>query len=44
MLPPMFPNMSDMFAGFSDNDKRRLGTLLRKLASNVDQMGQAATS
>src|SRR3546814_2962470 len=33
MLPPMFPRVATMFAGFSDTDKRHLDRLLRKLRS-----------
>ncbi|MET0330831.1 MAG: MarR family transcriptional regulator [Dyella sp.] len=37
MLPPLFPNLALMFSGFSDNDKRTLDRLLRRLAGNLDQ-------
>lgn len=40
MLPPMFPRVATMFAGFSDTDKRHLDRLLRKLAGNLDQLGE----
>lgn len=40
MLPPMFPRINGMFAGFSDTDKRQLGRLLRKLADNLDQLSE----
>jgi MarR family transcriptional repressor of emrRAB len=38
MLPPLFPNLAVMFASFSDNDKRTLDRLLRRLADNLDQL------
>lgn len=38
ILPPMFPRVRAMFAGFSDTDKRQLSRLLRKLADNLDQL------
>jgi MarR family transcriptional repressor of emrRAB len=38
MLPPMFPQLDAMFAGFRDTDKRQLDRLLRKLAGNLDQL------
>ncbi|WP_329740456.1 MarR family transcriptional regulator [Dyella sp. A6] len=38
ILPPMFPHVDAMFAGFSDSDKRNLGRLLRKLSHNLDQL------
>lgn len=41
MLPPMFPRVATMFDGFSDNDKRSLSRLLRKLAHNLDQLSEA---
>ncbi len=40
MLPPMFPRVATMFAGFSDNDKLNLSRLLRKLAHNLDQLSE----
>ncbi len=40
MLPPMFPQLSAMFAGFSDTDKRQLDRLLRKLAGSLDQSSE----
>src|SRR5574337_289273 len=40
MLPPMFPQVGTMFAGFSNADKRQLDRLLRKLAGNLDQLGE----
>ena len=40
MLPPMFPRVATMFAGFSDTDKRHLDRLLRKLAGNLDQLSE----
>jgi MarR family transcriptional repressor of emrRAB len=39
MLPPMFPQVGAMFAGFSVNDMRQFDRLLRKLAGNLDQSG-----
>jgi MarR family transcriptional repressor of emrRAB len=41
MLPPMFPRLGAMFAGFSDTDKRHLDRLLRKLARNLDQLSDS---
>jgi len=41
MLPPMFPRLAGMFAGFSDNDKHSMSRLLRKLAHNLDQLSEA---
>jgi MarR family transcriptional repressor of emrRAB len=41
MLPPMFPRVAIMFAGFSDTDKRQLDRLLRKLARNLDQLSES---
>jgi MarR family transcriptional repressor of emrRAB len=41
MLPPMFPRVAIMFAGFSDIDKRQLDRLLRKLARNLDQLSES---
>jgi len=40
VLPPMFPSVDTMFAGFSDTDKNELDRLLRKLAGNLDQLGR----
>ncbi len=40
MLPPMFPQIDAMFAGFSATDKRQLDRLLRKLADNLDQLSE----
>ncbi len=40
MLPPMFPQISAMFASFSDTEKRQLDRLLRKLASNLDRLSE----
>lgn len=40
MLPPMFPRVETMFAGFTDADKRTLSRLLRKLAQNLDQLSE----
>lgn len=42
MLPPMFPRLDAMFAGFSATDKRHFSRLLRKLARNLDQLGEAS--
>jgi DNA-binding MarR family transcriptional regulator len=38
MLPPMFPRVEAMFAGFGATDRRQLSRLLRKLAKNLDQL------
>ncbi len=43
MLPPLFPRMDGMFADFSVADRHQLDRLLRKLARNLDQLGQAAS-
>ena len=40
MLPPMFPQLGAMFAGFSATDKRQFDRLLRKLAGNLDQLSE----
>ncbi|WP_426689706.1 MarR family winged helix-turn-helix transcriptional regulator [Rhodanobacter ginsengiterrae] len=40
MLPPMFPRLANLFAGFSATDKRQLDRLLRKLAGNIDQLDE----
>ena len=40
MLPPIFPQVDAMFSGFSDTDKRQLDRLLRKLAGNLDKLGE----
>ena len=40
MLPPMFPQLSAMFASFSDTDQRQLDRLLRKLAGNLEQLSE----
>lgn len=40
MLPPMFPRVAIMFAGFSATDKRQLDRLLRKMGGNLDQLGE----
>lgn len=42
MLPPMFPRVATMFAGFSKTEQRNLDKLLRKLAHNLDQMAADA--
>jgi MarR family transcriptional repressor of emrRAB len=44
MLPPMFPRVATMFTGFSDTDKRHLDRLLRKLAGNLDELGESRLS
>ena len=41
VLPPMFPQVGAMFSGFSATDKRQLDRLLRKLAGNLDQLGES---
>jgi MarR family transcriptional repressor of emrRAB len=38
ILPPMFPRLDAIFAGFSDTEQQQLSRLLRKLASNLDQL------
>lgn len=38
MLPPMFPHVEAMFAGFSAAERKQLSHLLRKLAKNLDQL------
>lgn len=38
LLPPLFPHLDAMFAGFTDTDKKQLDRLLRKLAENLDQL------
>ncbi|MBD8899824.1 MarR family transcriptional regulator [Rhodanobacter sp. DHG33] len=38
MLPPMFPRVEAMFAGFSATERSQLSRLLRKLAKNLDQL------
>jgi MarR family transcriptional repressor of emrRAB len=43
LLPPLFPRLSDAFAGFGDTDKRRFGQLLRKLADNLDRMDESSS-
>ncbi len=40
MLPPMFPQLGAMFAGFSDTDQRQFDRLLRKLTGNLDQLSE----
>ena len=40
VLPPMFPQVGAMFSGFSATDKRQFDRLLRKLAGNLDQLGE----
>ena len=40
MLPPMFPQLGAMFAGFNATDKRQFDRLLRKLAGNLDQLSE----
>jgi len=40
MLPPMFPPIGAMFAGFSATEMRQFDRLLRKLAGNLDQLGE----
>jgi MarR family transcriptional repressor of emrRAB len=44
ILPPLFPRVAAKFADFSQADKRQLDRLLRKLASNLDQMKPAMSS
>lgn len=40
LLPPLFPRVVAAFAGFSDADKRSFSRLLRKLAVNLDGLGE----
>ena len=40
MLPPMFPQVGAMFTGFSAGDMHQFDRLLRKLADNLDQLGE----
>jgi MarR family transcriptional repressor of emrRAB len=42
MLPPMFPRVGLMFADFSETDKRTLDRLLRRLAHNLDRLGESS--
>ena len=44
MLPPMFPRLAGLFAGFSKTDTRHLDRLLRKLADNLDQLDESRHS
>jgi MarR family transcriptional regulator, negative regulator of the multidrug operon emrRAB len=44
MLPPMFPQLEEVFVGFSDTEKRNLSRLLRKLAVNLDHLDADAQS
>ncbi|HET8764323.1 MAG TPA: MarR family transcriptional regulator [Rhodanobacter sp.] len=37
LLPPMFPRVEAMFAGFSATERRSFDRLLRKLAGNLDR-------
>lgn len=43
LLPPMFPRVEAMFAGFSASDRRNLNRLLRKLAGNLDRVEPGKT-
>lgn len=43
VLPPTFPRITELFAGFSVTDKRQLDRLLRKLALNLDRMSEPRT-
>jgi MarR family transcriptional repressor of emrRAB len=43
-LPPLFPRVSDAFAGFSDSDKRTMDRLLRRLVLNIDSMTATSES
>ena len=38
MLPPMFPQLQEVFIGFSETEKRSFSRLLRKLAVNLDHL------
>jgi MarR family transcriptional repressor of emrRAB len=44
MLPTLFPRVSAMFDGFSENDRRQFGRLLRKLADNLDRLDEEIDS
>lgn len=44
MLPPMFPRLSSLFAGFSESEARHLDRLLRKLAGNLDHLDESRHS
>lgn len=44
MLPPLFPRLASLFAGFSNTDKSHLDRLLRKLAVNLDQLNEGRSS
>ncbi|MFK2876722.1 MarR family winged helix-turn-helix transcriptional regulator [Rhodanobacter hydrolyticus] len=44
MLPPMFPRVEAMFAGFSATERSQLSRLLRKLAKNLDQLDAESAS
>ena len=44
MLPSLFPRLRAAFLDFTDADKRQLNRLLRKMASNLDQMAPEAVS
>jgi MarR family transcriptional repressor of emrRAB len=44
MLPPMFPQLKEVFVGFSDTEKRSFSRLLRKLAVNLDHLDADAQS
>lgn len=41
ILPPMFPRIANLFADFSQTDKRQLDRLLRKLANNIDKLDES---
>jgi MarR family transcriptional repressor of emrRAB len=43
MLPPMFPRIGAMFAGFNGTDKSELSRLLHKLADNLGHMSESTT-
>jgi MarR family transcriptional repressor of emrRAB len=43
LLPTLFPPCAAAFAGFNDADKRNFSRLLRKLADNLDRLGEAPT-
>lgn len=40
ILPPMFPRIATLFAGFSTSDKRQLDRLLHKLGDSLDRMSE----
>lgn len=43
LLPPMFPQVEAMFAGFTATDRHTFDRLLRKLATNLDRAAAGRT-